>query len=203
MELSQIILQHILTTVLVLLAGFLIGGGLGILFAWLFRHLYRAIPGLRPPFMVLPWRTLLFILVLFFCSPMARFLVSSLPQEQSAAVYPALVFILIVFFFVANETLTQWLPVSPAVRWAGLARTFTVAGGVIFAIVANAAGSGILVYAQRIVSRPFRPEAYWTALGVVLGLGLFFDLLLGMIQMLLAKGKSQQAAMPASQAGGN
>jgi len=203
MELSQVILQYILTTVLVILAGFLIGGGLGILFAWLFRHLFRAIPGLRPPFMLLPWRTLLFTLVLFFCSPMAWFIVSSLPQVQSAAVYPALVFILVVFSFVANEALTQWLPVSPAVRWAGLARTFTVAGGVIVAIGANAVGSGILVYAQRMASRTFRPDAYWTALGVVLGLGLCLDLLLGIVQMLLAKAQSRQAAMPAAPAGGN
>jgi hypothetical protein len=192
MYLSQVILQHILTTSLVILAGFLIGGGLGFLFAGLLRQLYRAVPGLRLPSMVLPWRTLIFGFVLFFSSPMAILMVPSLTPEQSAVLYPALVFILLVFFFVVHEALNQWNPVPPVLRRVGLARTFAVAGGVIIAIGANAAGAGILGYAQRMFSQTFRPDGYWIAWGIVMGLGLLFDLLLGIVQMLLAKGEERR-----------
>ena len=201
MEISQVILQHILATFAVILGGFVIGAGLGILFAWFFRQLYRAAPGLRLPLLLLPWRTLLFALVLFFCSPMAFFLVPSVAREQSGSVYPAMVFSLVVFFFVTDEALTQWLPLSPAVRWAGLARTLAVASSVIVAIGANAAGSGILSYARIMTSKTFTPEAYWTALGVVMGLGLLFDLLLGMLQMLLATAQSRRVGSPAASGG--
>jgi len=203
MEISRVILQHILATFMVILAGFLLGGGLGILFAWLFRQLYSAVPGLRQPFVLLPWRTLLFTFILFFCSFMAFRVVRSVQGEQSAVVYPALVFILIVFFFVADEALTQWLPISPAVRWVGLARTFAVAGGVIVAIGANAAESGILLYAQNMASRTFRPDAYWTALGVVMGLGLVFDLLIGTVQMFLAIAEKRKKEHQTISAQGN
>lgn len=202
MEISRVILQHILATFIVLLAGFVIGTGLGFLFAWLFRQLYRAVPGLRPPLMLLPLRTLIFGFVLFFSSPMAILLFPSIPREQGAAIYPTLVFTLVVFFFVADGALTHWLPVSPAVRWAGLARMFAVASGVVVAISANAAGSGILWYARIMTSNTFKPDAYWTALGVVMGLGLLFDLLLGMLQMLLANAQGRQATKPTSPAAG-
>jgi hypothetical protein len=201
MDLSQVILQHILSTVLVIFAGFLIGGGLGLLFAWLFRQLIRAVPGLRLPFMVLPWRTLIFTLVLFFISHMAILVVPSISQGLSAVVYPVIGFSLLVLFIVGDEALSQWLPLSPFQRWAGLTRTFAVAAGVFVAISFNAAGEGILVYAQSMFTRTFRPDAYWITLGIVMGLGLFFDLLLGMVQILLAKPPSRLVITPASLSG--
>lgn len=203
MEISQVILQYTLTTVLVILAGFFIGGGLGILFALLFRLVYKATPGLRPPFTLIPWRTLLFGSVLFFCSPMAILSIPSITQEQGAVIYPALAFILIVLSFVADEAITHWLPVAPAVRWAGLARTLTVACGVIVAIGANASGSGILMYARILTSSTFSPGAYWTALGVVIGLGLVLDVLLGTIQMLVMQAESRKTVMMTPPAEGN
>lgn len=194
MELSQVILQHILNTVLTILAGFFIGGGLGVLFAWLFRQLYRAVPGLRPVLMLLPGRTLLFALVLFFSSPMAFIAVPSVPQELISAFFPALAFALIVFFIVADGALTHWLPAGLAVRLTGLARTLTIACGVIVAIGANETGSGILNYARIMYGSTFSPNGFWTALGVVTGLGLVFDLLLGTVQMLLAVAEGRKAA---------
>lgn len=199
MELFQIIRQHILTTVVVILVGILVGGGLGILYAWLFRLLYKAKPGLHPPLMLLPWRTILFALVLFCCSPMAYFVIGGFgSQELTGVVFSALVFMVIVFFFVADGTLTQWLPARLGVRLTGLVRTFAVACGVIVAIGSNAVGSGILHYARIRVAETFNPEAWWTALGVVMGMGLVFDLVLGSVQMLLAYAERRKATMQTS-----
>lgn len=203
MEISQVILQHVLTTVLTILAGFLIGGGLGILFAWLFRMLYRSVPGLRLPFTLLPWRTLLFALVLFFGSSMAFVMLRSMPQGQSAVIFPAVAFTLIVFFFVADGSLSHWLPAGLAVRLTGLARTFAVACGVTVAIGAVQDGSGILQYARNMYASTFRPDSFWTALGVVMGLGLVFDLLLGAVQMLLAVAEVRKAARQTAPVQGN
>ncbi len=196
MEISRVILQYVLTTVMVILTGFIIGGGLGVLVARLLQLLYKAAPGLRHPLFLLPWRTLLFGLVLFFCSPIAIFIIPSIFQKPF---YPALVFILVVLSFVSSEALIHWLPTAPPVRWIGLARTFTIACGVIVAISANAAGSGILVFAYNMSSSTFKPDAYWIALGVVMGLGLVFDLLLGIVQMLLAQAADKKAAKLSAQ----
>lgn len=197
MDLYQVILQHILTTVVIILAGFLVGGGLGILFAWLFRSLCNAAPGLRPPLVLLPWRTILFALVLFFCSPMAYFVTPQVAPYAAlhvpAAVYPVLTFTLIVCFFVADAALAQWLPTGLGVRLTGLARTFAVACGVIVAVGANVSQSGILYYALRRAAMFFTPDSLWIALGVVMGLGLILDLLLGIVQMLLVYAERRRA----------
>jgi ABC-type nitrate/sulfonate/bicarbonate transport system permease component len=201
MEVSHVIYQHILTTVMVFLIGFLIGGGLGILLAWLFRLLYKAVPSLRPPLMVFPWRTVLFALVLFFGSAMPSIVAASQRLKPNAAVYPAMAFLLLVIFFVAEAGLNQWLPTGPAVRWLGVARTFAVTCGVIVALGANAAGSGILYYAQIITSQTFKLDGYWTALGVVMGLGLIFDLVIGIFQMFLAQAERRKTANWTASAG--
>ena len=118
---------------------------------------------------------------------MAILAIPSIPQEPGAVIYPALAFILVVLNFVVVEALTHWLPIAPAVRWAGLALTLTVACGVIVAIGANATGSGILIIARILTSSTSSPGDYWTALGAVMGLGLVFDVLLGTVQMLACK----------------
>jgi hypothetical protein len=202
MEISQVISQHVIATLLVLLVGIVTGGGLGFLLAWLSRLLFMTNPGLRPVLMMVPGRTVLFSLVLFFGSAISSTIMASIPQGLGAAVSPVMAFALLVCFLIAVEALNQWLPDGPAVRWTGLARTLAVASGVIVAIGENATGSGILGYARIITSQTFKPDAYWTALGVVMGVGLLFDLGLGTVQMLLAVAEKKKATKQVAPSGG-
>lgn len=187
MEQSQVILNFILFTLATLVAGLLVGGGLGILFAWLCRLLFRKVPGLRPPLLLLPWRTFLFGAVLFFFSRFPFYAFSrTIRQPQMIEAFPAGVFLLLVFFFAFERLLAHWLPSGVGFVLAGLVRTLAVACGVILALGAQFGTTTILAYTSRQVAATFRFEGIWVALGVILGLALFFDLLLGVVQMLFA-----------------
>lgn len=194
METTQVILQHILLTVLITLIGLLVGGGLGFLFAWLFRLLYKAVPGLQPPLMLFPWRTILFAAVFFFFSPMAFLLIRGFePEGLFTAVYSGLVFALMAFFFTLDTALAHWLSTTLGVRLTALARSLAVASGLFVAFGSETFSAGILLYAHMQFARTFKPDAFWVALGVVMGLGLVFDLLLGLVQMLLAYKERKKA----------
>lgn len=198
MELTEVILQHVLVTAIIVLAGLLIGGGLGFLFGWIFKQLFKAVPGLQPPFMLLPWRTLLFSVMLFFVSPMAFIQFHNFDsQVLLSGLFPGVTFALIAFFFTLEATLTHWLPFGLASRLTALARTLAVACGVLIATILNTR-AGIMGYAYMELARTFRPDAYWIALAVVMGLGLTFDLLLGTVQMLFAFAERKRAARQAA-----
>ncbi len=195
MELNQVILQHILVTVVIVLAGLLVGGGLGVLFAYLLKSLYKAAPGLRPPLMLLPWRTVLFAVVLFFVSPMAFFLIRNFePKGFLTGIYPGLVLILLTFFFALETALNHWLPINLGARLTALARTLAVASGILVAISVEYLSTGILRFARMMVASTFKPDGFWIMLGVVMGLGLAFDLLLGVVQMLLVYAEKKRIA---------
>ncbi|MEW6094185.1 MAG: hypothetical protein AB1531_09500 [Chloroflexota bacterium] len=198
MELTEVILQHVLVTVVIVLVGLLVGGGLGFLFAWLFKMLYKAVPGLQPPLMLLPWRTVLFSVVMFFISPMAFFMIRNFePQGLMTGLYPGLVFILLAFFLTLDTTLNNWLPIGLGARLTALARTLAVASGILIAVGVEYFSAGILWHARAMVARTFEPDGFWIMLGVVMGLGLAFDLLLGVVQMLLAYAERRRAVKQA------
>jgi hypothetical protein len=198
MELTEVILQHALVTVVIILAGLLVGGGLGVLFAYLLKMLYKAAPGLHPPLMLLPWRTVLFSVVMFFISPMAFFLFRDFePKGPLAGVYPGLVFVLIAYFYALDTVLNHWLPIGLGSRLVALARTLAVACGVLVAIGSETVEAGIMRYAHLELARTFKLDAFWTAMGIVMGLGLAFDLLLGLVQMLLVYAEKKRAAKQA------
>jgi hypothetical protein len=199
MELTEVILQHALVTVVIILAGLLVGGGLGVLFAYLLKMLYKAAPGLHPPLMLLPWRTVLFSVVLFFVTPMALFLYRNFePGSLMTALYPGMAFILLALFYALDTTLNHWLPSGLGVRLTALARTLAVASGVVVAVGVGNLGAGILWHARMMQASTFKPDGFWIMLGVVMGLGLVFDLLLGVVQMLLAYAGKRRAAKQAS-----
>ncbi len=172
---------HLLHAAVVFLAGAVVGGGGGVLLAWLLRLLYEAAPGLRPPLMLLPWRTGLFTLVLYLATPTA-FL--TLPSGL-AGLYPAVVSVLLALVLSAEALLAHWLPPRLAVRLAGLARTLAVACGPLVALVSYANAFGILHEARKLQARTFEP-AMWVALAIVMGVALVLDLALGGMQMALA-----------------
>lgn len=194
MELSQVVNQHILITIAITLAGLLIGGGLGIFTAWLLKLLFQTAPGLRPPLMLVPWRTILFGFVLVFCSPVAILVIRNIrPGGAMAGLYPGLAFLAIVFFFVSDGALNLWLPTGLSTRMAGLVRTLAVGCGVIVTIGLTNSGMGIMYYARLQIARTFDFGSMWIVVGVVMGMGLVFDLLLGIVQMLMIYAERKKA----------
>ena len=181
---SQVIFQHIVVTVIVILAGFLLGGGLGWLLARLLKTLYDAWPGLRLPFLMLPWRSFLVFVFLIFASPIAvyPFVIPQIPAALSSAI----LFTLLTLFFVADEMLACWLHSGFAVRLVKLGRTLAVFGSGIVALVGLFSQSGILNEAVRMTAVTFTPRGLQLALAAIIGVSLIFDLLLGAAQMRLA-----------------
>ncbi len=191
----QVVFQHIVITVIVILVGFLFGGGLGWLLARLFRALCDALPGLRLPLLMLPWRTFLFTVLLIFASPIATY--PFIVPQTPAALSSAILFILMVSFFVADETLAYWFHAGLPLRLLKLGRTLAVASSVIVALVGLFSQGGILNEARRITAATFTPRSLWVALAVIMGLGLIFDLLLGVAQMRLTYVEMKSAEQPA------
>lgn len=204
MELFQVIREFILYAAGLVVASLLVGGGLGILFAWLFRLLFRAVPGLRPPLMLLPWRTILFGGVFFSISSMYGLLTLSPSNRYLFTLIPALVFLLLVFSFAGEKMLNYWLSAGKGVKLAGLARTLAGAAVLFAAIWSGIEFSIRLAYSPGgLVLQNTQEPGNWTTLGVVMGLAWIFDLLLGIVQMLFAyRDKRKAAKIPTPVAAG-
>ena len=192
MDRTVVILQFLQITLFVLLPGLLVGGGLGFFFGWLFKLLYQAAPKLRPPFMLFPWRTVLLALVIATCTPVLFYLLG--PDQAFSPVLPsAITFLLLVFCLVIELLLNRWLPTGLGVRLTGLLRTLAVLCLALVLVGSDAVPAlhgvdqsqySILRFLQMEMARSFKVESLWVMLGIVLGLGLALDLLLGVVQML-------------------
>jgi len=108
MDWTIVILQFLQITLGILLAGLLVGGGLGLLFGWLFKLLYKAVPGLRPPFMLFPWRTILLAALVFSCTPILFYILGH-DQAFSPVLPSAITFLLLTFFLVSDRLLNHCL----------------------------------------------------------------------------------------------
>ncbi len=196
---SPFILQQIVATLLVWLVSCILGGGIGFGIAYLLKLFYRAVPGLRNPLMILPWRTILFGLALPFFSPIFIYLRLLRLNSTMRPILSGVGFLLIVLAVTAAQTLDHWQPSNLAVRLTGLARTLAVACGFLLAITGAMLNWGMLYFANVYLAATFKANGFWIAFGVIAGLGLLLDLILGGVQMALAyMAQNRQKVAPAA-----
>ncbi len=199
MDWTVVILQFLQSTVFILVAGLLVGGGLGFFFGWLLKLLYNAKPGLRAPFMLFPWRTILLAALILTCTPVLFYLLG--PDQAFSPVLPSVItFLLLVFCLVIDLLLSHWLPTGLGVKLSGLLRTLAVLCPVLVLVGSDPApplfgagpGGYSMLRAVRVqVASTLKLDDMWIMLGIVVGLGLVLDLLLGVVQMLFGLGKKQ------------
>ena len=198
MDWTVVILQFLQTTLFTLLTGLLVGGGLGLLFGWLFKLLYKAVPGLRPPFMLFPWRTILLVALVFSCTPILVYILGH-DQAFSPVLPSAITFLLLVLFLVSDRLLSHWLPTGLSVKLTSILRTLAVlcAALVLVGSDVDASQSGLLRFTRMEVTKTFNLDSLWIMLGIVTGTGLALDLILGVVQMLFGlsdKRKTEKAS---------
>lgn len=178
MEIS-IFADHLLITLVTWVAGLILGSGLGYLMAKSIHPLLVARPDRRRILALLPWRTLLFILILFLWSP---FLAIRLGLGTSTGIMiVGLTLILVAWFMTMNTFLDHWFP--PALRLRLLASTRTLLFLALFTTLGASfvGGGGAGFYLLQQVNL----LAYGQLLqGILLlgGIALGLDLIMGVVE---------------------
>ena len=202
MQVQMPIAQQIILTLIALVIGFIFGGGAGFFFGWLLSQIYKKAPGLRRAFILIPWRTFLFSLIMISYSPVAitilRNFRGSRIEYSPVFIFPALIFMLFVEFFVADAVISQKFPVGLVARLAGVARTLAVTCGIFIAVGSYAIYNrlGVLGFAYMKLAATMKMDSLWTAFLVIMGVGFVLDLLLGLIEFLLVSHEGKKAARP-------
>ncbi len=194
MDIPTVFINHLLLSIVPWVAGGLIGGGLGYLLALAIRPL-SARPGLYRALRLIPWRTIAFVLVaiaiyaaypvyllgsvLRSAMPGTGFLVDALASISFAVLAVALP-------FTTSIIAGYWFPPSLGERLAAGARTLGVAS-VVLALTAShwgVNGAGRLI---AIGAREFDYSEVGLGYGIVVSVALIVDLVMGLIQMVVAR----------------
>jgi ABC-type proline/glycine betaine transport system permease subunit len=183
---TSILGEHLLISLVPWLVGVVVGGSLGYICARGIRGLFSALPGLRRPSTLLPWRTVVMTLPLLF--PLIPALVG-LGVVAGATMVGFFVFVF-ALPFIAGIVLEHWYPSTPNVRLVGGIRTLAVASVIVATlapVVTGSGGAGVLIregYQSVDYARMLR------GLALVIVLSLIGDLLLGALQFLLSRTRS-------------
>ena len=177
------ILEYILITLIPLLVGIIIGGGLGTLLALAGRAIYRSSPLIRKIALILPWRTLLLGLILLVWSPYLVLRMGIGPRVVGLIV--GLVIFLASAAVTSTILLEEWVPSPLWQKLLGAVRLFAAAAPVIAAAAGfmNTGGLGFLIIQG---ARTFRFGIAWQGYLLVVLLVLILDLVLGGVQVLAA-----------------
>jgi hypothetical protein len=172
--------EHLLITVIPWIVGMIVGGGLGAIVALMAHLLFSAVPGLRRPSMLLPWRTLVMGLLVFVWTP---FLVTHLGiGPEYGGVTVGLVLLLLTMMVSTTVLIEHWHPERLAVRLIARARTLAGASQVIAVGVGFIGGGGIgfiMMQGMRLLDTSLA----WRGGGIVVGLTLVLDMVIGVVQM--------------------
>lgn len=172
--------EHLLITVVPWIVGMIIGGGLGTIVALMVHLLFSAVPGLRRPSMLLPWRTLVMGLLVFVWTPFLVARVGIGPEYGGVTV--GLVLLLLTMMVSTTVLMEHWHPEKLAVRLVAGARTLAGASQVIAVGVGFIGGGGIgFIMMQGI--RLLDTSLAWRGVGIVIGLTLVLDVVIGAVQM--------------------
>jgi len=195
MDFPTVFLNHLLLSIVPWIAGGLIGGGLGYLLALAIRPL-QARAGLYRGLRLLPWRTIAFVLaamavyaaypVFLLLGPVLR---STLPGSGflvHALVTISFSVLVLALPFTTSIIAGYWFPPSLGERLVAGARTLGVAS-VVLALTAShwgVSGAGRLI---EIGSREFDNSEVGLGYGIVISIALLVDLMMGVIQMVIAR----------------
>ena len=185
----SVIVEHLLISLVPWLAGVLLGGGLGYLYAILARALFSSLPGLHRPSMLLPWRAILMSLLLLVLSPASAAIFGIGPT--AGAIVVGLSMFLLAMPLKAAILLEYWYPSPLAVRLVAGLRTLATASVVVAAGAGLFGGGGLGSSVMESIRLLQFGRAFEGWL-VILALALMLDLLLGTLQ-LMAFRKSEEA----------
>jgi hypothetical protein len=193
MDITREIQQHILITLGLIIFGVIIGGGIGILIAWLLKKIYKAVPSVYLPSILFPWRSWIITIIIIYCTSIGYFIIrNAIPNDQLAILASALIIITIVALFSAEELLNLWIESGNKVRIMGVVRTISVASGGIYAIVSNNGASGVIRSAFNDLARTFKMDNIYLILGYLVLQAIIIDIIFGIIQMFIARGEKRQ-----------
>jgi osmoprotectant transport system permease protein len=177
------ILEHLLISVVPLVVGLVLGGGLGALCALLIRLVFSALPWSRNLAILLPWRTVLVGLVLLLGAP---FLVTRLGLGvTTAAISVGLILFLLTLVTTIGLLVEHWHPSALGVRVLAGIRMLATASGAIAAGVGFMSGGGLgflILQGMRLLNY----ELAWQGVLAVVILALVLDSLVGVVQLVLA-----------------
>jgi osmoprotectant transport system permease protein len=179
------IVEHLLISLLPLLAGVAVGGGLGAVCALVVRALFSALPGLRKLSILLPWRTILMGLLLLIWTPFIAIRLGI--GVATGAVTVGLVMFLLALVFTVAALTEHWHPSPLAIRLLAGARTLAAASGVIAAGAGFVGGGGIgflMIQGMNLLQY----DLAWKGWLVIVILALVLDLLLGIVQLIVFHG---------------
>lgn len=193
---TSVILEFLQYTLMVCIAGILVGGGLGVLCALLARPIFFVLPKLYRLSMLLPWRTVLFGLLLILWSPFIT-IIWGLGITRGAEI-AGLSMALLAWAFTIGAFFVQWYPSSLSVRLIAVGRTLATASGTIVALMGLYNGWGIGYFVQQRMNQAFQPGIAWQGLLTVVALALAMDLLLGTIQVIVSARQKQSSPIQTS-----
>jgi osmoprotectant transport system permease protein len=177
------ILEHLLISVVPLVVGLVLGGGLGALCALLIRLVFSALPWSRNLAILLPWRTVLVGLVLLIGVP---FLVTQLGiGVKTAAFSVGLILFLVALAATVRLLVEHWNPSPLSVRFVAGIRTLATASGAVATGIGMMSGGGLgflIIQGMRLLNY----ELAWQAVLAVVILALVLDSLVGVVQLVLA-----------------
>ena len=118
------IVEHLLITVIPWVVGIVVGGGAGAILALLARLLYSALPVLRKPMMLLPWRTAVMGLLALAWIPFLSVRMGIGPEFGGVTI--GLVLLLLTLTASATILVEHWHPSGLVVRLTAAARTLGI-----------------------------------------------------------------------------
>jgi len=181
--LSSKVLEHVFISLLPLIVGLVLGGGLGVACALIARLLLNALPGLRKIAILVPWRTVLVTLILLIWVP---FLAIRLGLGvKTGAISVGLIIFLVGWAATIGMLIEHWFPAPLGVRIIAGIRTVATASGPIAAGVGLMGGGGLgflIIQGMRLLNY----KLAWQGLLAVAILTLALDLVVGAVQLVVS-----------------
>jgi hypothetical protein len=177
--------EHGLISLVGWLTGAIVGGGLGYGCARLIRFAYSSFPALRTLSILLPWRTVLMVLLLL-VSPVFVPVLAILfgIGATTGMISVGLTILLLTLLVTATLLLEGWFPSPPVVRLVSVARTLAAGSVVLTTSVGLLGGGGVgFKISQSLNLLRYDMLLRWGLTVVVVIL--IFDLALGILQLLI------------------
>lgn len=188
------LVDHLIISLLPWLPGIILGGALGYLLARSVRNILNQSPNLKNLSLLLPWRTAAILLATMAVFTPYAILIFGPGRTAGFASVFTLVFVLAIAF-TASAYLDHWYPAPISARIVGVGRTLgvvSVAAGIL-AGFSGAGGAWELIWTGML---DFDYARMWTGYAIVAGIALVFDLLLGAIQVLVARRNVSSTPLP-------
>lgn len=172
--------SHLLITLGAWISGMIVGGGFGSIFASLLLLVWRSNPATRRALTLVPWRTVVFSLLLGVWSPFflpTRLGIGTLTGLVTAGLSVSL----IAFPMLVCGLYEQWFPQTPRARAASGVRTLLF--GAMLAALATGlvGGGGVGVYLSQQVNL-LNPGEYLRWMVILSATALVLDLILGFVE---------------------